>query len=458
MTSMVRHPGRSRPQGGAVEGSLLAMQQEVSLRYAFLRLMTRMVRHPERSRPQGGAVEGPLLAMQLLLVVLSIVCLALPARADTGLVRIEGRNFVTPDGRTLQLKGISLGNWLMPEGYMFKFEVAKAPRQIYAAFDRLLGAERAAGFWRRYRDRYIAEADIRFIKSVGFNMVRIPLHWRLFMAADGEIAGEGWALLDRVIGWAGEAGLLVILDLHAAPGGQTGINHDDGPGYPLMFYVPRDRALTIRLWRAIAERYRGNPAILGYDILNEPIAPYHDVATLNMRLEPFYRKVTEAIREVDPGRIVILAAGQWSSSFDMFGPPFAPNLAYTYHSFWASTKRDSIQRHLNFASRYGVPLFLGETGELTDEWNEQFRLLHERHGIGWSFWTYKNLDTSSTIVSIPRPDGWNEIVAFADGKRKDKPPEDVIDRAIAQYLTGIELANGVVRWSYLKSLGLKGEP
>ena len=170
----------------------------------------------------------------------------------------------------------------------------------------------------------------------------------------------------------------MIPDLHAAPGGQTGINHDDGPGYPLMFYVPRDRDLTVKLWRAVAQRYSGNPTILGYDILNEPIAPYHDVATLNARLEPFYKRATAAIREVDPGRIVILAGGQWSSSFAMFGPPFAKNLAYTYHSFWASTKRDSIQRHLNFANLYDVPLFLGETGELTDEWNERFRKLHEQ--------------------------------------------------------------------------------
>jgi hypothetical protein len=163
--------------------------------------------------------------------------------------------------------------------------------------------------------------------------------------------------------------------------------------------------------------------ILGYDILNEPIAPYHDVATLNPRLEPFYRRVTREIRAVDPGRIVILAGGQWSSSFDMFGPPFADNLAYTYHSFWASTKRDSIQRHLNFSNRYNVPLFLGETGELTDEWNARFRILHETHGIGWSFWTYKNLDTPSTVVSIPRPEGWNDIVAFADGLTTLKPSE-----------------------------------
>jgi endoglucanase len=393
----------------------------------------------------------------LFFALLCLLSLAASAGAQP-LARIEGKSFIAPDGSTLEIKGINLGNWLAPEGYMFKFEVAKAPRQIFAAFDRLLGPERARSFWKQFRDSYVTEADIRFIKSAGFNTVRIPLHYRLLMTDDGAIEGEGWALLDRVLGWVREAGLLAILDLHAAPGGQTGINHDDGPGYPLMFYVPRDRALTVRLWRAIALRYSGNRAILGYDLLNEPIAPYHDTATLNPRLEPFYKEVTAAIREVDPGRIVILAGGQWSSSFDMLGPPFTDNLAYTYHLFWASTKRDSIQRHLNFANLYDVPLFLGETGELTDEWNERFRKLNETHGIGWAFWTYKNLDTPSTVVSIPRPEGWSEIVAFADGKRRDRPPPALIDRAIAQYLDGIRFRNGEVRWSYLASLGLKSAP
>jgi len=400
--------------------------------------------------------HAPLLSLFLLpwLLISSVVA---PAGASP-LVRVEGKRFIAPDGSTLAIRGISLGNWLMPEGYMFKFEVAKSPRLIHGAFERLLGRERAAEFWRQYRDSYIRRDDIAFIRSVGFNTVRIPLHYRLFMDDQGEIGGEGWFLLDRVLGWIREAGLYAILDLHAAPGGQTGINHDDGPGYPLMFYVPQHRRHTVKLWRAIAQRYAGDPAILGYDLLNEPIAPYHDVATLNPRLEPFYREVTEAIRAVDPGRVVILAAGQWSSSFDMLGPPFADNLAYTYHSFWASTDRDSIQRHLNFANRYDVPLFLGETGELTDEWNEAFRRLHEAHGIGWSFWTYKNLDTPSTVVSIPRPAGWEQIVAFADGSRASRPSPEVIDRALAGYLEGIRFRNGVVRWSYLASLGLKSAP
>jgi aryl-phospho-beta-D-glucosidase BglC (GH1 family) len=386
------------------------------------------------------------------LSLLVALLFALPASAQ--LVQTKGKNFVAPDGKVLQLKGINLGNWLMPEGYMFKFEKAKAPRQIYGAFQRVLGPEEARRFWARYRDTYIVEDDIKFIKSVGFNLIRIPLHYGLFMKDDGTIEGEGWALLDRVIGWARDAGLYVVMDVHAAPGGQTGINHDDGPGYPLMFYVPKHRELTVKLWRAIAERYRGNPTILGYDLLNEPIAPYHDTATLNPKLEPFYKRITQEIRAVDPGRIVFLAGGQWSSTFSMFGAPFAGNLAYTYHSFWASTKRDSIQRHLNFAALHDVPLFIGETGELTDDWNRGFRELHERHGIGWCFWTYKNLDTPSTVVSIKRPAGWDGLVAYADGRSDVKPPTSVA----WQYLDNVPLKESVIRWSYLASLGLKAEP
>ena len=105
-----------------------------------------------------------------------------------------------------------------------------------------------------------------------------------------------------------------------------------------------------------------------------------------------------------------------------------------------------------------MPLFLGETGELTDEWNAEFRKLHEAHGIGWSFWTYKNLDTPSTVVSIKRPEHWNEIAAYADGRSDVKPSDAVIERAMAQYLDGVHLPNATVRWSYLASLGLKSAP
>src|ERR1700754_2867881 len=137
--------------------------------------------------------------MRLLLMIwLALLALCTPVLAENGLGRIDGKRFIAPDGRILHLKGISLGNWLMPEGYMFKFEVAKAPNQIYVAFDRLLGPPKGDAFWEQDRDSYIPRDDVQSIKSAGFNTVRIPLHWNLFMKPDGTIEGEGWALLDRV--------------------------------------------------------------------------------------------------------------------------------------------------------------------------------------------------------------------------------------------------------------------
>ncbi len=253
---------------------------------------------------------------------------------------------------------------------------------------------RLDAFWTTFRDRYITRDDIQFIKAAGFNTVRVPLHYALFVTGTDppEFAGPGYALIDRLIAWCREAGLYVLLDLHAAPGGQTGINHDDGPGYPLLFYVPAHQDLTVALWRTLAERYRDEPTVLGYDLLNEPIASYHDVAYLNSKLEPLYRRIALAIREVDPHHIVVFEGAQWGTRFDVFAAPPIDNVAYSYHKFWSATTREAIQEYLNFSNLYDVPILLGESGELTDAWMQSFRLLHERHGVSWAFWTYKNLE------------------------------------------------------------------
>jgi len=379
-----------------------------------------------------------------------------------GFIHVEGKHFVDADGRTFAIKGISLGNWLMPEGYMFKFRVARSPREIESVIERLFGPDEAARFWDTYRDRYISAEDIRFIADSGFNTVRVPLHYKLFIGPDGrpDPNAAGFKLLDNVVTWSQAAGLRVIIDMHAAPGGQTGVNHDDGSGYPLLFYVPTQQRLATDLWRAIAERYKDASAVLGYDLLNEPISPYHDEQYLNRRLEPVYRDFVGAIRSVDTAHVIFMAASQWSTNFEVFGPPFAANVAYTYHKFWARPDRDSIQDYVNFSNRYNVPVFLGEAGELDDNWNDAFRRLHEAFGIGWCFWTYKNLDSLSTVVSIVKPPGWDAIAAAGSGAPAANPTGEVISqdeaRAIGRdYLTAIMFANGQINAGYLRSLGLR---
>jgi endoglucanase len=378
-------------------------------------------------------------------------------------IHAEGTRLVDAHGDRFAVKGINLGNWLVPEGYMFRFARARAPAEIEGVIETLIGLQEASRFWAEFRDVYIAKEDIRFIKAAGFNTVRVPLHWRLFVQpGDGgadKFEGPGWYLLDRLVQWCRESGLRVILDLHAAPGGQTGVNHDDGPGFPLVFYVPRYRRLTVELWRQLAAHYRDEPAILGYDLLNEPISPYNDESYLNARLEPLYRDITAAIRGVDTNHLVILAGAQWSTSFAVFGPPFDANAVYSYHKFWAHPTRDALQSYLNFSNRWNVPLLIGETGEGSNDWNKKFRRLNERFGIGWCFWPYKSLDSNTSVVSIRMPAGW-ELIANAGSMDSAAlaadtlPPREQALAILNAYLEAARFTNVRINNGYLNSLGL----
>ncbi len=395
-----------------------------------------------------------------------LAALALPGapRAAAKFIHAEGTKLVDGQGERFAVKGINLGNWLVPEGYMFKFARKRAPSEIAEVIEALVGPQEAERFWAAFRQDYITESDIRFIKAAGFNTVRVPLHWALFVrpgaAEDGSadaFEGPGWALLDRLVGWCREARLRVIVDLHAAPGGQTGVNHDDGTGFPLTFYVPRYRALTVALWKAIAGHYRDEPAVLGYDLLNEPISPYSDEAYLNPRLEPLYREIVAAIRSVDAAHVVLLAGGQWSTSFAMFGRPFDANAVYTYHKFWARPTRDALQSYLNFSNRWNVPILIGETGEMNNQWNAEFRRLHERFGVGWIFWPYKSFDTETAVVSIAKPAGWDLIARAGSSDTIDSaalPPRADALRILDAYLEAAKFPNVRVNRAYLDSLGL----
>ena len=396
------------------------------------------------------------------LLVTLITCTSIDAQSR--FVTTRGKLIISPEGKPLLLKGINLGNWLLPEGYMFKFKQTNSPRLIQTAINELIGEDEARRFWKTYHDNYITRDDISFIKRSGFNSVRVPFSYRLFVSDTTvpRLEGPGYELLDRVVDWCRREGLYVILDMHASPGGQTGDNIDDSWAYPFLFESSESQDLTASLWRKIANRYRNDPIVIGYDLLNEPIAPYFDTAALNQKLEPVYRKIVSAIREVDKNHLVYLGGAQWDSNFKIFGPPFDDKLVYTFHKYWVPVKVDAIQAYLDFRTKYNVPIWMGESGENTDEWIDSFRKLLETNDIGWCFWPYKKLDATSCIVSIKRPEDWDAIIAFADGPRttfeevrKRRPPKEKVEKALSDYLERIKFANCRINQGYLKALRLR---
>lgn len=379
-----------------------------------------------------------------------------------GYVRVAGRELIARDGKPLRLKGIGLGNWLLPEGYMFRFEKgAQSPRQIRELIAELAGPDEARAFWTAFNDAWITRDDIRFMKKIGLDHVRVPFNYRILTPEDqpGVWLPEGFALLDRVVSWCREEGLWVVLDMHGAPGGQTGRNIDDGWGHPWLFESDESQQRTIAIWRRLAERYRGETAVLGYDLLNEPLPNGYEA--LNPRLEPLYRRIVDAIREVDPHHVIFLGGAQWDTNFAAFGPPFAPNLAYTFHKYWNENTDASIQQFLDFRERHGVPIWLGESGESDDIWIRDSVALMDRHGIGWCYWPYKKLDSPRGIVSVTPPPYWDEIVAYAaarsgdfEGDAKIRPPLAHVREALAGLIENARFARVRVNEGYVRALGL----
>ena len=379
--------------------------------------------------------------------------------AQSGFVRVQGKELTGPDGKVLLLRGINLGNWLVPEGYMFRFEHGpQSAREIDLLFRDLAGPEATDRFWREWRENYITQGDIEFIRKAGFNSVRIPLHHALFVEG-----GPGFPLLDRAIRWCKDAGVLVILDLHAAAGGQTGTNIDDSLGYPWLFESPKAQEETVDLWRRLASRYKDEPAVLGYDLLNEPIPHFPHLQQYNQALEPLYKRLVAAVREVDKNHVVILGGAQWDSNFKVFGPPFDAKSMYTFHKYWTEPSQKVIQEYLDYRDRYNVPVWLGESGENNYEWIAKFtRTLEDSH-VGWCYWPYKKMDQTSSIVTFARPAYRDEIMAYAkqmgsvgDAEKRaaSRPSIAKTQEALNDLIKQIRFENRRLNQGYLQALGL----
>jgi endoglucanase len=380
-------------------------------------------------------------------------------------IHTEGKNIIGPDGKNFLIRGTNLGNWLVPEGYMFKFKQTNSPRLINEAITELIGPDEAKLFWKKYLDSYITAEDIHYLKSLGMNSIRVPFNYRLFTDETylgGSGQARGFALLDRLIGWCRNENLYVILDMHCAPGGQTGDNIDDGFGYPFLFDNPPSIELTASIWRDIASHYENEPIIMGYDLLNEPIAHYFDTAHFNHLLEPVYKRIAKAIREVDNHHLLFLGGSQWDSNFKPFGMPFDTKTVYTFHKYWTPPKQEVIQQYIDFRDKYNVPIYVGETGENDDAWILEFRKLLEQNNIGWHFWPYKKIDNTRGIVTFSTPDHYQEVVAYADtirtsfaDIRKMRPKDiDQVKQALDGFLENCQFKHCTPNKGYIEALGL----
>ena len=380
-------------------------------------------------------------------------------------VQVNGQDLVKPDGSKLYIVGTNLGNWLNPEGYMFGFQRMNAPRQINELFCELVGPDKASEFWTTFKDNYITKDDIDFIASTGANTIRLPFHYKLF--TDEDYMGltkdqDGFARIDSVVSWCKANDLYLILDMHDAPGGQTGDNIDDSYGYPWLMESEKSQQLFCDIWRSIADRYKNESTILGYELINEPIATYFDNQDeLNSKLEPLQKRVVTAIREVDPDHIILIGAPQWNSNFEpLKDTDYDPQLMFTCHRYGGPATAEAIQSYIDFKNKSNRPMYMGEIGHNTYEWQADFVKVMKENNIGYTFWPYKK-EGGSCMMGITLPEEWEEVVRFAEGPhhtfaeiREAKPDRVKAQAALDRFLEQCKAKNCTPQVSYIESIGL----
>jgi len=381
-------------------------------------------------------------------------------------VSIRGKDLIRPNGDKLFIMGTNLGNWLNPEGYMFNFRKANSGHFINDMFCQLVGPDFTAKFWKSFKDNYITREDIKFIKSVGANTIRLPFHYKLFTDEDYmglTVHQDGFERIDKLVSWCKEYGLYLILDMHDAPGGQTGDNIDDSYGYPWLFESAESQQLFCNIWRRIASHYKNEPTVLGYELLNEPIAPYFsNVEELNGKLESLYKMATAAIREEDKNHIILLGGSQWNGNFKPFkDSKFDNKIIYTCHRYGGEPTKEAIQNLITFRDRVNLPMYMGEIGHNTNEWMSDFCTLMRANNIGYTFWPYKKMGDSD-FVGIQAPTNWDKIVEFAESSResysdirKVRPDQAVVRKAMIDLLKACVFKNCIIQDDYIKALKMK---
>jgi endoglucanase len=388
--------------------------------------------------------------MNLLSRALLLLLATSPAHAADGFLRAQGKDIVDVHGDKVLLRGMGLGGWMLQEGYMLQVGNLGQQHVIRARIEELIGAEKTEAFYQAWLDHYVTKADIDAMADWGFDSVRLPMHYALFTPPIDEepVAGEitwresGFARVDELLRWTRANDMYLILDLHAAPGGQGNdlAISDRDPSKPSLWQSEANRAKTIALWRRLAERYKDEPGIGAYNLINEPNWGFADANDKhgcaergNAPLRELSVAITRAIREVDPRHMIVIEGNCWGNNYHGLLPLWDDNLVISFHKYWNENTREAIATHLALREETKAPIWLGESGENSNVWFADAIALAESHDIGWAFWPLKKIGFNQPLEVRANP-GYLALVEYWNG-RGPKPSAEDAHAALMQLAT-----------------------
>lgn len=346
---------------------------------------------------------------------LAVALVALP-----GLAEAAGHdNFLKTSGRLIKnqrgtgdaiyLRGVNLGGWEVHEKWMSPLAGVDDDYHMRKTLSQRFGDSGRDALIAAYQDTYLQEKDFRILSDLGMSAVRLPIYYLNHMNEDGswKLDPKGKPDLRRVewvVKMAKKYRMYVILDLHGAPGSQNGADHSGKiGGSGELWGNSTYQSQTMTFWRALAERFKNESTVAGYDLLNEPSTNYPSPATREVL--DMYDRIYKEIRAVDPNHIIFME-GIWD--WNAMVPPSQygwTNVSYSFHYYnWGNDNNYDSQAAYTDAkvadeaahASWGVPHHVGEFNlfALQTSWEYALKRYNEA-GWHWTSWTYKGTNVGN---------------------------------------------------------------
>lgn len=400
-------------------------------------------------------------------IVVVLFLLMFSCSRHEGFLHTEGQTIVDGNGKHVLLRGLGLGGWMVQEGYMLQTGDFAGPQHVIKQkITDLMGVDNAEAFYDAYLANGITKRDIDSLAAWGFNSVRLPMHYNLYTPAiedekEGEITWleKGFKMTDDLLEWCAENKMYLILDLHAAPGGQGKdaniSDYDDTK--PSLWESKANKTKMIAFWKELATRYNDHPWIGGYDIINEPNWNFTGTdkngcdETNNAPLRELMIDVTKAIREVDNNHIIMIEGNCWGNNYEGILPVWDDNMLISFHKYWNYNTVGEIQKMLDYREKYNVPIWLGESGENSNVWFKDAITLMESNNIGWAFWPMKKIENTAGVISVTKNPGF-EIIRQYWKAGGEKPTAEFAKTALMQLAENYKMENVTVKTDVIDAM------